>query len=232
MKNFFSVPLSFDFELPVPQLKNLLATAVAPELSGFTYNDAYLWYSPWNDHCRKVIQVYPLKGTSYIFMWGLCFDFLPVFGETGSYRYQRTDKSVGLHLFCWPPGHWDSASGQSVSCRFRRFGKNPDDVESRLFKAFHEAQELFVPWFQNCSDLQSALTEAKRQCTDPVSQHHWPSPHYVTAFLLAANGNAQTGMKVLDEFWVQYGSRYPMALHDKLKKKLLACANGSSIVYP
>ena len=117
MKNFLSCPSSFDFELPVPQLKNLLATVIAPELSGFTYNDAYFWYSPWKDHCRKVIQVYPLKGASYIFLWGLCFDFLPVFGEAGGYRYQRTDKSVGLHLFCWPPGHWDSASGQSVSCR-------------------------------------------------------------------------------------------------------------------
>ena len=226
MKN----PLSFDFELPVLQLKNLLATAVAPKLSGFAYDNAYLQYSPWNNHCRKVIQVYPLKGASYIFLWGLCFDFLPVFGEAGSYRYQRMDKSVGLHLFCWPPGHWDSASEKSVSCRFRRFGKNPVDVESHLLKAFHEVQGLFVPWFQNCSDLQSALTEARRQCTDPVSQHNWPSPHYVTAFLLAANGNAQTGMKVLDEFWIQNGSRFPMALYDKLKKKLLACVNGGGIV--
>lgn len=232
MKNLSSSPSSFDFELPVPQLKNLLATVVAPELSGFTYNDAYFWYSPWKDHCRKVIQVYPLKGASYIFLWGLCFDFLPVFSESGSYHYQRTDKAVGLHLFCWPPGHWDCASGQSDSCRFSRFGQNPGDVESRLLQAFHEAQGFFVPWFLNCCDLHSALTEAKRQRTAPASQHNWPSPDYVTAFLLAANGDAQTGMKVLDEFWIQYGARFPLALYDKLKEKLLACANGGGIACP
>lgn len=232
MENFLSCPSSFDFELPVPQLKNLLATVIAPELSGFTYNDAYFWYSSWKDHCRKVIQVYPLKGASYIFLWGLCFDFLPVFGEAGSYRYQRTDKSVGLHLFCWPPGHWDSASGQSVSCRFSRFGRNPKDVKSCLLRAFYEAQGLFVPWFLNCCDLHSALTEARRQCTAPASQCNWPSPDYVTAFLLAANGDAQTGMKVLDEFWTKNGSRFPLALYDKLKEKLLACANGGGIGGP
>ena len=85
-------------------------------------------------------------------------------------------------------------------------------VKSCLLRAFYEAQGLFVPWFLNCSDLHSALTEARRQCTAPASQCNWPSPDYVTAFLLAANGDAQTGMKV--------------------KEKLLACANGGGIVCP
>ena len=224
MKHYLSPPSSYAFELPAPQLKTLLAAILTSELPDFTHNGAYLWYSPWKDHCRKVVQVYPLKGFSYIFMWGLCFDFLPVFGESGNCHYQRTDKSVGLHLFCWPPGHWSSASEQRLSCRFSRCGQNPEYVESRLLQAFHESQGLFVPWFQNCCDLHSALTEAMRQRTDPVSRHNWPSPDYVAAFLLAANGDVHTGMKVLDEFWLQNGSRFPLALHDKLKKKLLACA--------
>lgn len=230
MKNYLSHPSSFAFELPATQLKPLLATILTPELPGFTHNDAYRWYSPWKDHCRKVVQVNPLKGASYIFMWGLCFDFLPVFSGSGNYHYQRTDKSVGLHLFCWPPGYWFSTSGQSISCRFSRFGQTPEDVESRLLQAFHEAQGLFVPWFLNCCDLHSALTEAMRQRTDPASRHNWPSPDYVTAFLSAANGDAHTGTKVLDEFWIQNCSRFPLALHDKLKEKLLAFASQQGAV--
>jgi len=229
--NIFT-PLSSTFELSVPQLKSLLATAITPKLPEFTYNGAYFWYSPWEDHCRRVIQVYPLKGASAIFLWGLCFDFLPVFGESKSLRYQRTDKSVGLHLFCWPPDHWVSISGQGISCRFSRFGQSSREVETRLLHAFYEAQELFAPWFQNCCNLHNALMEAKRQRTDPNSQYNWPSPDYVTAFLFAANGDTQTGVKILDEFWLQHGQDFPDVLYNKLRTKLLACANREDIVYP
>lgn len=218
-------PLSFDFELPIPQLKSFLAAVITPKLPDFTYNGAYLWYSPWEDHCRRVIQVYPLKGASYIFLWGLCFDFLPVFGASGGLRYQRTDKSVGLQLFCWPPGHWSPVLGQHDFCRFSRFGQTPREVEDQLLQAFYEAQELFVPWFQNCNNLHNALVEAKRQCTDLDSQHNWPSPDYVTAFLLAANGDTQVGVKILNEFWLQQCQGLPDHLYNKLRGKLLTCAN-------
>ena len=104
-------------------------------------------------------------------------------------------------------------------------------MKSGILQAFHEAQGLFVPWFLNCCDLHSALTEARRQCTAPAFQSNWPSPDYVTAFLLAANGDAQTGMKVLDEFWIQDCSRFPLALYDKLKKKLLDTGQSEKSIF-
>lgn len=128
------------YEMPAPQLKELLAANITPELPGFTYNGTYIWYAPWKDHCRKVIRVYPLKGCSAVFLWGLCFDFLPVFSSGGYLRYQRTDKSVGLHLFCWPPGHWNPVPKQNVSCRFSRFGRNPDYVYAFLLAANGDVQ--------------------------------------------------------------------------------------------
>lgn len=147
--NIFT-PLHSSFELSLLQLKSLLASTITSKLPTFTYNGAYIWYSPWEDHCRRVIQVYPLKGASAVFRWGLCFDFLPIFGESGSLRYQRTDRN---------------------------------------------------------------------------SQYNWPSPDYVTAFLSAANGDTQTGVKILDEFWLQQCQGLPDDLHNKLREKLLACAN-------
>ncbi len=225
MKKFMIQPSAPMYEMPAHQLKDLLAAVVTPELPGFTCNGTYIWYAPWKDHCRKVIQVYPLKGFSAIFQWGLCFDFLPVFSSSGYLRYQRTDKSVGLHLFCWPPGHWNSVPEQSVSCRFSRFSRSPEDVKAQVLQAFHEAQGLFVPWFQNCCDLPGALAEARRQCTDPASHHNWPAPDYVYAFLLAANGDVQAGMEALEMCWTrQLGQSFPEALYDRLRTRLQSCA--------
>ncbi len=212
------------FELSAARLKAMLTAWVTPELPGFTHNGAYLWYGPWEDHCRRVIQVYPLKGASAIFQWGLCFDFLPVFDGSGRLRYQRTDRSVGLHLFCWPPNHWTQAPAQPPACRFSRFGRDPDDIKAQLLRAFYEAQTLFVPWFQSCRGLSGALTEARHQRTDPACRYNWPSPDYVAAFLFAANGNASAGANTLAEFWTRHGRSFPPSLYDKLQAKLTECA--------
>lgn len=67
--NIFT-PLHSSFELSILQLKSLLASTITSKLPTFTYNGAYIWYSPWEDHCRRVIQVYPLKGASSVFRWG------------------------------------------------------------------------------------------------------------------------------------------------------------------
>ena len=208
------------------QLKELLAKAVTPQLPGFSYDGGYLWYGPWEDHCRKVVRVYLLKGAGAIFQWGLCFDFLPVInGEGRALHYQRTVKSVGLQLFCWPPDHWEPTPGRPSTrpCRFSLFGRDMEDVEGRLLAAFREAQLLFEPWFDRCGSLSGALAEVQRQTEDPGSRMNWPRPGYVLAFLLAANGRREEGLAALEAYLDREGAAWPAETKDKLRKKLTAC---------
>ncbi len=113
----------------------------------------------------------------------------------------------------------------------------PMDGRSRMYRSSeiigkmtenqnYQAAAVCISTFQNCCGLHSALAEARRQCDDPASQYNWPGPDYVKAFLLAVNGDVQTGMKVLDEFWTRRDGDFPPALYEKLQKKLLACADG------
>lgn len=191
---------AYDFLATYPQLKELLAARISPELPGFSYDGGYLWYSPWEDHCRKVVRVYLLKGAGAIFQWGLCFDFLPVVnGEGRNIHYQRTDKSVGLQLFCWPPGHWGPGPGRS--CRFSLFGRDLEAVERRLMEAFREAQLLFEPWFDRCGSLPGALAEARRQMEDPAVRMNWPVPGYVLAFCWRPTAKGRRAWQPWRHFW-------------------------------
>lgn len=206
------------------QMKELLAETVTPELTGFSYDGGYLWYSPWEDRCRKVVRVYLLKGAGAVFQWGLCFDFLPVVnGEGRAFHYQRTDKSAGLQLFCWPPNHWESPGGRSApqTCRFSLFGQDMKAVERRLSEAFQEARLLFEPWFDHCGSLAGALAEARRQAEDPAARFNWPRPGYVLAFLLAANDRREEGLMALEAFLDREGKSWPLEGKDKLRKSLM-----------
>lgn len=209
------------------QLKEMLDRQVTPLLAaeGFLYDGGYVWFGPWEEHCRRVVRVYLLKGAA-IFQWGLCFDFLPVFNWEGrNLHYQRTDKSVGLQLFTWPEGHWQQPP--SRHCRFRMFGTGPEEVECQIGRAFGEAQAAFHPWFREAAGLAGALEEAQRQAAAPRS-YNWPQPGYVLAFLLAANGRPEEGETALETFltqWEERGGKVSDQLREALKKKLRSCGD-------
>jgi len=193
---------------------------------GFSYDGGYVWFSPWEEHCRRVVRVYLLKGGA-IFQWGLCFDFLPVpAGEWKSLSYQRTDKRVGLHLFTWPEDHWTSRPGPRP-CRFSLFGGSPGEVEAGVLAAFHEARPAFQTWFRETAGLEGALAEARRQAAQPRSVN-WPPPGYVLAFLLAGSGRVPEGAAALDACLAretERGRGVPLKTAEKLREKLRACGD-------
>jgi len=213
------------------QLKEMLSRLISPELAaeGFSYDGGYVWFSPWEEHCRRVVRVYLLKGGA-IFQWGLCFDFLPVpVGEWRSLRYQRTDKSVGLHLFTWPEGHWTSRPGPRP-CRFSLFGGSPEEVETGILAAFYEARPAFQTWFRETAGLEGALAEARRQAAEPWGIN-WPRPEYALAFLLAMNGRAAEGAAALKAYLAQEterGKGVPPETAEKLREKLRACGKSEA----
>ena len=92
-------------------------------------------------------------------------------------------------------------------------------MERQLLGAFYEAQTLFLPWFQECQGLCGALAEARCQSVDLDCRFHWPSPDYVTAFLLAASGEPKLGMEALEGFWSRRGQDFPTELYERLKKE-------------
>lgn len=91
------------------ELKEMLARRITPEMEavGYTYNGACTWCGPWEDHGRRVVEARLVKGAGACFVWGRCFDFLPVLsGNLRSLRYMRTDKTVGRQLM-GPSRTWD-----------------------------------------------------------------------------------------------------------------------------
>lgn len=234
------VPSDFgcsDFLATHTQLKKILARRISPELEaeGYFYDGRYLWYGPWEERCRKVVRVGLSKGAGAVFMWGLCFDFLPVFGWDGkkvcNIHYQRTDKAVDLQLFTTPPTHSPLGRKPSVfPCRFSLFGKDLEDVEAQTVRAFQEARPLFGDWFQETAGLSGALEEAKRQAADPYNCN-WPAPGYVLAFLLAASGQGAEASAALETYfarWEEHSGVFPPDERAKLEQKLRTLGNPST----
>ena len=198
------------------ELKALLARRIAPELEaeGYTYDGQYTWYGPWEGHSRRVVEARHLKGAGVCFVWGRCFDFLPVLtGDGKRLRYMRTDKTVGRQLM-GPCRAW----GESFSL----LATGPEELEADASVVFLRDKPLWEAWFRETKGLPACLREAERQRDNPYS--NWPTPDYVRAFLLAALGQKQEGMAVmeaeLDRMAAGGGPEPPPEVREELMNKL------------
>ena len=198
------------------ELKAILARRIAPEIEseGYTYDGQYTWYGPWEGYSRQVVEARRLKGAGVCFVWGRCFDFLPVLAGNGKrLRYMRTDKTMGRQLM-GPCRAW----GESFSL----LATGPEELEADATAAFLRDKPLWEAWFRETKGLPACLREAERQRDNPYSS--WPTPDYVRAFLLAALGRKQEAMAAmaaeLDRMAAEGGPEPPPEVREKLMNKL------------
>lgn len=209
------------------ELKEILARRVDPILSaeGYAYDGAYQWIGPWeSDHSRRIIKASLLKGAGVIFMWGRCYDFIPVLSnDRKSYRYQRTDKSAGLQMFPRPTDLHSAPIPEmkGVPQEFSLFGPDLADVERRTFDAFIQTKPLWETWFGLTEGYEAAIAELDRQINYGYSIN-WPPPAYVKAFLLAATEGADAGLAALNDYFSDSEHLQPTPeVQDKIRAKLL-----------
>lgn len=198
------------------ELKELLVRRITPEMKagGYTYDGQYIWYGPWEDHSRRVVEARRLKSAGVCFTWGRCFDFLPVLAGDGKrVRYMRTDKSVGRQLM-GPFRAWDES--------FSLLTDGPEQLVADAEAAFLRDRPLWEAWLRETESLEACLREAERQGDNPYSS--WPTPDYVRAFLLAALGRKwEAGAALeaeLDRMAAGSGSGSPPEVRARLLKKL------------
>ena len=55
----------------IPDLDGIVCEVLREHLDVTQCPKGHCWVTPWENHCRKVIELYPLKGTSYPVFWGL-----------------------------------------------------------------------------------------------------------------------------------------------------------------
>ncbi len=180
--------------------KDYLDDMVSPLIQGqfkMQYNGAYTWYGSWNQHMRKVISIFLLKGDSGIFKWGYNFDFLPEF-MSGRFQYFRTEKSVKAQLRDLPKTFID----------FENWGDylipmNADDLkclENRITDVWEITQPSISDWFERVNSLEAALAELEYQISyQKYYKMFVPEQTYIKAFLTAAMGDEKRGIEILKE---------------------------------
>lgn len=202
-------------------LKKILNNRVSPSLLeiGLEWNGKNQWIGASENGIRKILKFQVGKGLMGTFVWGMCFDFLPILSGK-RIVYQRTLKSAKPQLF-------------EFSAAIDNFQSNKSDLENGIATTWGERQcdksikllfkkrkdEIFN-WLDLGSTVNGSLTIANRQMSNENYDIHWPNPKYVAAYLNAKNGNKKLGIELLEEI---QSNRLKLEneIFEKIKKRLI-----------
>lgn len=202
-------------------LRAILHEVVSPHTSkiGLEWNGKNQWIGPSENGIRKVLKHQVGKGLMGTFIWGMCYDFLPMVSSK-RIVIQRTFKSARPQLF-------------QSSATTSNFLNNKSDLDNgvastwgkktcrkSVSRLFDKRKNEIFSWLEKGATIDGSIKIATNQISKKEYNIHWPNPKYVCAFLHAKNGDKEKGLEMLLEIEQERPS-FELEIFEKLKKRLI-----------
>ncbi len=227
----------------IPDLDGIVCEVLREHLDVTQCPKGHCWVTPWENHCRKVIELYPLKGTSYPVFWGLNFDFLPwescmlgvnpkPFNVTGKLVYHRTEKAVKrdlrgdvfpyIHYHFMAPSLHTYEEHRAFRSKYfvNAYGADTPENRKQIEDAVRNNMPYMLDWFGRMrteEDMILALTEEIREAQE---KHALPFGAYWVRGFLKAKQHDMAGA-VSDLAWVYQQFDPPSPIPEKTMRKLI-----------
>ena len=159
------------------------------------YNGAYVWYGPWEQHMRKVISIFMLKGDQGILEWGYNFDFLPEL-KSNRFWYFRTEKQIKAQFRDMPKPFVELAPGEQwKKYLIPMHGDSVRQLEKWIRAVWKQTCPDIRNFFQSIHSMESILMELnarieQQKNTKALTYYSMMAPEslYIKAFILAYLG--------------------------------------------
>lgn len=197
-----------DYKL-VPNLDSIICDVLREEYDVKSSEKGHYWFTPWEDHCRKVFNLYPLKSSLYPIYWGYNFDFIPweksflgisptPWKASGKLVYHRTEKSlfidfegdifpyIGYNFFN-PSLHTPE---EHMSFRNKYFVKaygsgSLEDIE-KIKAAVRRNIPFMIDWFDRMKTIEDIIAKLSKVIIDCEGTPGFPFyTYWVRGFLKA-----------------------------------------------
>lgn len=179
-------------------VKNHLDYYLSPLIQDYydmQYNGTCTWYGPWEQHMRKVISVFWLKGDQGILEWGYNFDFLPEF-KSNRFQYFRTEKQIKAQFRDMPKPFVDLEFGDHwQKYLIPMHGNSVHQLERRIQTVWKQTSPDIQNFFESIHSLEAILGELndrieQQKARETLNYYSMllPESYYIKAFILAYMG--------------------------------------------
>lgn len=204
-----------------PYFGEVVSIALADDFDLKYFEKGRWWYSEWNNHCRKVINLFAAKGTMYPIVWGYNYDFIPRLNNQDKFVYHRTEKSFATDIedTFYSHVHYDpNTMSRMETLQIRAKYCLPSDTNNlEIAREYvYDVVKRNIPfmkeWFSRVQTIEDVVEELDRQIAQSIAFEHRYSL-YTKAFLLAKLHRMDEAIETMQ---LRYGGKTP----EKVLKKL------------
>ena len=226
----------------IPDLDNIICNVLKEHFDVKCFDKGHYWFTPWENHCRKVFNLYPLKGSLYPLYWGYNFDFIPwencflgvnpkPWNIPGRLIYHRTEKSVKIDCggspFPYIGYNFGSPSKHSpeehLAFRKKYFVKaygidSPENIE-QVKAVVRRNIPFMLDWFDRIKTPEDMITKFTKDINESENEHCFPfSSYWIRGFLKAKQHDLNGAMYDIAYVYKRFDP--PADIPEKVIKKI------------
>lgn len=200
---------------PIRDLDSIICDVLKESFNVKSSGKGHFWFTPWEDRCRKVIELYPLKGSLYPLYWGYNFDFIPwercllgIYPKplkgSGNLVYHRTEKSVHIDYtgqpFSYINYNFYSPSLHSYEEHFeirnkyfvKALGTGSKEETEQIKAAVKRNVPFMLDWFDKIRSLDDIINRLNETIEDAENKQCFPiGDYWLRGFLNAKQHNIE-----------------------------------------
>ncbi len=182
------------------------------------------WFTEWDNHCRKVFNVYALKSSYWPMYWGYNFDFIPweknLFKCSGKLGYFRTEKAVHIDFGGSPFPYIDYMDFYSPGTRPDRdhvairkkyfvptYGLDAEWAKEHIGEVVKRNVPFMQDWFgriKTIDDIIAQETKSINECNTEISFPY--GSYWVRGFLYAKQHRMDEAIADIQRIYERYGA--------------------------
>lgn len=226
----------------IPDLDNIICDVLKEEFDVKICEKGHYWFTPWENHCRKVFNLYLLKGNSHPLYWGYNFDFIPwencmlginpkPWNVTGKLVYHRTEKSIKMDFYGTPfpyigyNFYSPSLHSYEEHNSFRRnyfvnaYGDNSKENIELIRTVVKRNIPFMLDWFEKNKTLDNLIDSLTREIIECENNNGFPfGAYWVRGFLNAKHHNIESAISDIARVYKKFDP--PAEIPEKVLKKI------------
>lgn len=233
----------------VPDLDKIICDVLNEEFDVKCRDTGHIWFGPWEDdpwegHCRKVFELYAVKGTRYPMTWGYNFDFMPrdsCFSgyespdprRAGKLVYHRTDKSAKIDISGRASPYFDpdiNSSQEGLTFKEKYFVQTcgyendmPENIE-KIKTVVRRNIPFMLDWFSKWKTMDDFIDSCTNGINEFESEHCFPyGGYWVRGFLYARQHNIDAALSDISRVYEKMFAP-SIEIPERVRKKLYEIA--------
>lgn len=162
-----------------------------------------IWATDYDNHCRKMLELFIINNKYATFKWGWNFDFMPI-EKNKKLVYAKNDKQAKLHIFEVSTDFYKNTPNRektivsSLGKELLNFDKTILEMKKSYVNAINYLLPIIKKYYENTGSYKKIIEDIENKLTNNYYSFINPEMKVVKVYIKAFLGNKEESKRELE----------------------------------